>query len=188
MREIINSTYISLDGVVENPQTWPDTGGFGAEGNKIQSDLLLKCSAILMGRRTYDVFAPVWPTMSGNVVADKMNALPKYVASRTLTDPAWSNTQVIKGDLVTEIKRLKAEPGEDIVQFGFGEVSHTLMAAGLLDRLRLWVHPFVIGHGGAQDLLYRDAPVTEFNLVATTALTSGIVILDYRLRGSDSAD
>ena len=182
MREIVNSTYISLDGVVENPQTWPDTGGFGSEGNRIQTELLLSCSAILMGRRTYEEFAEVWPTMSGNVLADRMNALPKYVASTTLAEPAWNNAHVIKGDLVTEIKRLKEEPGEDIVQFGFGQVSHALMAAGLLDRLRLWVHPFFIGHGGAQDLLYRDAPVTEFDLVDTTALTSGIVILDYRLR------
>ncbi len=85
MREIVNSTYISLDGVVRSPQTWPDTGGFGTEGNRIQTELLLSCSAIPMGRRTYDEFAEVWPTMSGNVLADRMNALPKYVASTTLT-------------------------------------------------------------------------------------------------------
>lgn len=126
--------------------------------------------------------------MSGDVLADKMNALPKYVASSTLTDPTWNNSRVIEGDLVAEVRRLKEEPGGDIVQFGFGQVSHTLMAAGLLDRLRLWVHPFVIGHGGPQDLLYRDAPVTQFDLVDTTALASGIVILDYRLRAGNPAE
>lgn len=185
MREIVNSTYLSLDGVVEKPETWPATGGFGTEGNKIQADLLLTCSALLMGRHTYDGFAAVWPTMSGNILADKMNAMPKYVASSTLTDPVWNNTHVINGDLVAEVKQLKEESGGDIVQFGFGQVSHALMAAGLLDRLRLWVHPFVIGRGGPHDLLYRDAPVTEFNLVDAITLESGIVILDYRIRGNE---
>lgn len=186
MRELVNSTYISLDGVVESPQTWPDLGSFGPEGNKIQTDLVLGCSAVLMGRRTYDGFVEVWPNMSGNALADKMNAMPKYVASSTLTDPAWNNTQVIKGDLVTEVKKLKQEQGSDIVQFGFGPVSRTLMGAGLLDRLRLWLHPFFIGNGGPPDLLYRDGPATSFNLVDATTLESGIVVLDYRVRGIDA--
>lgn len=186
MREMVNSTYISLDGVVEKPETWPATGGFGAEGNKLQTDLVVSCSAVLMGRRTYESFADVWPTMSGNVLADKMNAMPKYVASNTLTDPAWNNTHVIEGDLAAEVNRLKEELDGDIVQFGFGPVSRTLMAAGLLDRLRLWVHPFFIGHGGPSDLLYRDVPVTEFDHVETTTLESGIAVLDYRVHGNDA--
>jgi dihydrofolate reductase len=186
MREIVNSTYVNLDGVVEAPQTWPTLDSFSGGGNKIQTELILNCSAILMGRRTYDVFAPVWPTMSGNVLADQMNGLPKYVASGTLTDPAWNNTHVIKGDLVAEIRELKGAPGDgDIVQFGFGQVTRTMMAAGLLDRLRLWVHPFFVGRGGPQDLLYREAPVALFDLVDTTTLESGIVILDYRIAAAD---
>jgi dihydrofolate reductase len=180
MSEFINSTYISLDGVIANPQDWPATGGFGDEGNQIQTDLVLGCSALVMGRHTYDVMAPVWPTMSGDPLADKMNAVPKYVASRTLSDPAWNNAHVIEGDLVAAVKELKAESEGDIVQFGFGEVTHTLMAAGLLDRLRLWVHPFFIGGRGPEDLLFREAPVTGFELTGATTLGSGIVILDYR--------
>lgn len=182
MSELVNSTYISLDGVIESPQTWPATGGFGAEGNKIQTDLVLSCSAVIMGRHTYDVMAPVWPTLAGNPLGDKMNAMPKYVASSTLADPEWNNTHVIDGDLVTAVKRLKEESDGDIVQFGFGEVTHTLMSAGLLDRLRLWVHPFMIGRGGPADLLYRDTPTTGFELDQATALESGIVVLDYRIR------
>jgi len=183
MRELVNSTYISLDGVIEKPETWPATGGFGEEGNRVQAELLLGCSAVVMGRRTYEGFAPVWPTLSGDL-AEKMNAMPKYVASRTLTDPEWTNTHVIEGDLVAEVRRLKEEPGDDgdIVQYGFGEVSHALMAAGLLDRLRLWVHPFVLGRGGPEGLLFRAAPVTEFDLTDAITLASGIVILDYRVR------
>lgn len=187
MREIVNSTYISIDGVIANPETWPATGGFGAEGNKIQTDLVLACSAVLMGRRTYDSFADVWPNLPGDALVDKMNAMPKYVASNSLTDPAWNNTHVIKGDLVAEARRLKEESDGDIVQFGFGQVSHTLMAAGLLDRLRLWVHPFILGRGEPQDLLYRAAPVTEFELANAVTLESGIVILDYRVRSNDPA-
>ncbi len=182
MTELINSTFITLDGVIEDPQTWPDLGGFGPEGNKIQTDLVLSASAVLMGRRTYETFVKVWPGMSGNPFADKMNAMPKYVASNTLTDPEWNNTHVINGDLVAEVKRLKEQLDGDIIQFGFGSVSHLLMAAGLMDRLRLWVHPLVVGGGGPEDLMYREATLTRFDLIEATTLKSGIVILDYRIR------
>ena len=182
MRELVNSTYVSLDGVVDSPQTWPDTGGFGEEGNKIQTDLVLSCSAVIMGRHTYDVMAPVWPTMAGNPLADKMNSMPKYVATNTLTSPEWNNTHIIDGDLVAAVKDLKEESEGDIVQFGVGQVTHTLMAAGLLDRLRLWVHPFFVGRGGPEGLLYRAIPTTLFDLDQVTTLDSGIVVLDYRIR------
>jgi dihydrofolate reductase len=182
MRDIINSTYISLDGVIEHPETWPGLGGFASEGNRIQTELVRGCSAVLMGRRTYESFAPVWTSMAGNELVDKMNAMPKYVASSTLTEPSWNNTHVIKGDLVQAVTRLKEEPGDDIVQFGFGEVSRTLVSAGLLDRLRLWVHPFFFGRGGPEDLIYRDLPLTMFDVEGVTTLESGIVVLDYRVR------
>jgi dihydrofolate reductase len=182
MRELINSTYITLDGVVEHPETWPATGSFSSRGNDIQTELLRTCSALLMGRHTYDGFADVWPNVSGDL-ADMMNAMPKYVASTTLTDAAWNNTHIIKDDLVAEVEQLKEEAGGDIIQYGFGQVSHALMAAGLLDRLRLWVHPFFVGHGGPGDLLYADTSITQFDLVDTTTLESGVVILDYRTRG-----
>lgn len=189
MADLINSTYITLDGVIEHPETWPETGGFGVEGNRIQTDLVLGCSAVLMGRRTYESFAGVWPTLEGNELADKMNAMPKYVASSTLTEPEWNNTHVIEGDLVETVERLKRESDGDIVQFGFGDVSGALVSAGLIDRLRLWLHPFFIGRGGPTDLLYRELPVTEFDLESAVPLASGIVILDYRVRrGPSSAE
>lgn len=184
MREIVNSTYITLDGIVERPETWPGLGGFSDEGNKIQTELLQSCSAAIMGRRTYESFAEVWPNLAGEA-ADKMNAIPKYVASTTLTNPAWNNSHVIEGDLVAAVEQLKGEPGDDIVQYGFGPTTRTLITAGLLDRLRLWVHPFFVGRGGPDDLLYRDIPVTQFTLTDTTSLASGIVILDYRIRTGD---
>lgn len=179
MRKIINSTYISLDGVIENPQNWPSLGSFADDGSKIQTDLLFACDAVLMGRRTYEGFAPVWSGRSGDPFTDRINAMPKYVVSTTLNDPDWSNTSVIGDDVLGAVAQLKDEPGQDIVQYGFGRLSYALMSAGLLDELRLWVHPFFVGGGGPQDLLYRDGPMTSFDLVNTTTLDSGIVILSY---------
>jgi dihydrofolate reductase len=132
-----------------------------------------------MGRHTYDGFAPVWPTRSGDPYSDKINSMAKYVVSTTLHDPEWNNTTVISADVVDEIGRLKDQPGADIVQYGFGRLSHTLMAQGMLDELRLWVHPFFVGSGRPQDLLFRDGSAARFTLADTATLKSGIVVLYY---------
>lgn len=182
MRKIINSTFISLDGVIENPQEWPSSDVEDPTAYTIQRDLLFDCDAVLMGRRTYEGFAPVWPTRSGDEYSDRINSMRKYVVSSTLTEPEWTNTTVLSGDPVDEIGRLKAEPGLNIVQYGFGRLSYTLLGHGLLDELRLWVHPFFVG-SGAEDLLYRDGPVERFALVDTTVLKNGIVILGYEFVG-----
>jgi dihydrofolate reductase len=179
MRKIINSTYISLDGVIEEPHMWPPTGPDDERSGTIQTELLLACDAVLMGRRTYEVFAPVWPTRSGDPYSDRINSMRKYVVSSTLRDPDWNNTTVISGDPIAEIRRLKAEPGKDIVQYGFGRLSHALVEHGLLDELRLWIHPLIVGTGGPDTLLYHDGPLTMFELRDTIPLKSGIVILSY---------
>jgi dihydrofolate reductase len=181
MRKIINSTYISLDGVVEGPHLWPSLGRPGDErSDQIQTDLALSCDAMLMGRHTYDGFAPVWQTRSGDPVSDHFNAMRKYVVSRTLKDPDWNNTQVIDGDVAAEIARLKEAPGKDIVQYGFGVVSRLMLEHGLLDELRLWVHPLIVGAGSPGDLLFGAVPAVGFELTGTTTLSNGIVILSYR--------
>ncbi len=182
MRRIINSTYISLDGVIEAPHLWPSLGRPGDERfGQIQAELALSCDALLMGRHTYDGFAPVWPTRSGDPVSDQINAMPKYVVSTTLKDPEWNNTQVIGGDVVAEITQLKQAPGKNIVQYGFGAVSRLLLEHGLLDELRLWVHPLIVGAGRPSDLLFGTAPAVGFNLTDTTSLSDGVVILSYQL-------
>jgi dihydrofolate reductase len=179
MRKIINSTYISLDGVIEQPHMWPSTGPADERADTIQTELLLACDAVLMGRRTYEGFAPVWPTRSGDPASDRINSMRKYVVSSTLRDPEWNNTTVIGGDPIAEIRRLKAEPGNDFVQYGFGRLSHALVEHGLLDELRLWIHPLIVGSGGPDDLLYRDNRLTTFELRDTIPLKSGTVILSY---------
>ena len=180
MRRIINSTYVTLDGVIESPQDWPSLGSFSDQGNQIQTELLESCDAVLMGRHTYDIFVPVWSARSGDPASDRMNAISKYVVSTTLSDPEWHNTTVIDHDPVDAIRELKQQPGAGIVQYGFGPIAHALMAAGLLDELRLWVHPFFIGTGTSSDLLYRAGSSGSFELTDAARLDSGIVILTYR--------
>ena len=182
MRKIINSTYITLDGVIERPHEWPPVGGRGDQGDELQLELLLSCDALIMGRHTYDGFAPVWPTRSGDPYSDHINSMPKYVVSSTLTDPEWTNTSVISGDPVPEIRRLKEAPGKDIVQYGFGALSHALLEHGLLDELRLWVYPQFVGFGEPGDLLHRAGATAMFELVDSTSLENGVVILSYRTR------
>ena len=182
MRKIINSTYISLDGVIENPQDWPASDVDDPDSGTIQTDLLYACDAVLMGRRTYEGFAPVWQTRSGDPMSDRINSMRKYVVSSTLHDPDWANAIVIAGDPVNEISRIKAESG-DIVQYGFGRLSYTLMHHGLLDELRLWVHPFFVGRAQPSDLLFRAGPPAALTLTNTRTLKSGIVILYYAFTG-----
>jgi dihydrofolate reductase len=184
MRKIINSTYLSLDGVVEAPHLWPPHGGQSDErAGRIQTDLLLSCDAVLMGRHTYDGFAPVWPTRSGDPYSDRINAMRKYVVSTTLRDPDWNNTEVIGRDVAATIARLKEEPGQDIVQYGYGAVTRLMLEHGLLDELRLWVHPLIVGDGNPSDLLFGAMPAVGFELADATPLTDGIVILAYRTNG-----
>jgi dihydrofolate reductase len=181
MRKIINSTYVSLDGLVGDPHLWPSRGRPGDErSDQIQSDLLFSCDAMLMGRRTYDGFAPVWQTRS-DPFSDRFNAMPKYVVSTTLKDPDWDNTRVIDSDVAGRIAALKQEPGQDIVQYGFGPVSRLMLEHDLLDELRLWVHPLIVGSGQPGDLLFGAVPAVAFDLVETTTLSDGIVVLNYRL-------
>jgi dihydrofolate reductase len=180
VRRIVNSTYITLDGIIANPQDWPSSDVKDNTGNVIQTELLFACDAVLMGRHTYESFAAVWPTRSGDPFSDRINSMSKYVVSSTLRDPSWQNTTVIHGDPVAEIAQLKQRPGKDIVQYGFGRLSYALMHHGLLDELRLWVHPFFFGSGGPDALLYREGPLTKLRLVEAMTLKNGEVILTYR--------
>jgi dihydrofolate reductase len=181
MRRIINSTYITLDGVIQDPQDWPGSGiASDGTGETIQVDLLMACDALLMGGKTYPGMASAWLARSGDPYSDRINSMPKYVASSTLRDPEWPNTTVLTGDVIDEIRKLKALPGKDIVQYGFGSLSFALLEHGLLDELRLWVHPLFMGTAKADDLLFRATATARFDLVESQALNTGIVVLTYR--------
>ena len=181
MRKIINSTYITLDGGIENPHLWPSLGDAATEISfDIQNDLLQACDALLMGRRTYESFAAAWPTRSGDSFSDRINAMQKYVASTTLQEPTWNNTTVISADLIGELRKLKAQPGKDIVQYGLGPVSFTMMEHGLMDEIRLWVHPLILGNSGPARPHFLDCAPAHLQLVGARSLPNGITILSYR--------
>jgi dihydrofolate reductase len=185
MRRIINSTYVSLDGVIEHPEQW-QFDYLDDTTNQFEADQLAASDALLMGRRTYQGFAEAWPSQNGPS-ADKINTMAKYVASTTLQQADWANTTVIRGDLVQEVAKLKQQPGNDILMYGFGPVAQTLLAHGLLDELRLWVHPVFIGTGGPSDLLFRQGNSARMTLVDTKPLGLGVVILSYRPADHDTA-
>jgi dihydrofolate reductase len=182
MARLINSTYVSLDGVIENPQDWPSLGSFADDGQKLQTELLLACDAVVMGRRTYDAFVPVWTSRSGDTYSDRINTMPKYVASTTLRDPSWAHTTVFADDAVSRIGEVKDRAEGDLVQYGFGPLSYALMDAGVLDEIRLWVHPFFVGRAATDDLLFRAGQPAMFDLEDTTTLSSGVVVLSYLRR------
>ncbi|RFS85076.1 hypothetical protein D0T12_13380 [Actinomadura spongiicola] len=182
MRKIISSTYISLDGVIEEPQNWT-SAYFQDEAAAYAKDLLFSCDAILMGRRTFDGFSQAWPAME-EATGDfgvRMNTLPHYVVSDTLNKPGWGDTTVIRrADAVAEISKLKERDGQDILQYGFGPVSRTLVDNGLLDELRLWIHPVIVGTGDPQELLNREDFSASFELAGTEVFKTGVIVATYR--------
>jgi len=185
VRRIVNSTYISLDGVIQEPQDWPGNGiEPDGTGLKVQTDLLFACDAVLMGGRTYLPMAAAWMARSGDPMSDRINSMTKYVVSSTLRDPEWNNTTVISSDPIAEIRRLKEQPGQDIVQYGFGQLSYVLLEHGLLDELRLWVHPLFVGQATPADLMFQPSATAQFDLTGTLALNTGTVILTYRIPSS----
>jgi dihydrofolate reductase len=181
MGKIINSTFVSVDGVINHMEAW-HFAYIDDETEQIALEQIQPTEALLMGRNTYDVYASAWPSRDGGL-ADKLNSMPKYVASTTLDKADWNNTTVIKGDLVAEVAKLKQQGG-DILMHGFGPVAHTLMTNGLLDVVHLWVHPHFAGVGGPGDLLLSPGNNTRLELIGTRILKSGVVMLSYSTAAS----
>jgi dihydrofolate reductase len=178
---IASTTYMSLDGVVQQPEAWT----FDYRGDDITQgtiDQILGADALIMGRRTYDVFAGFWPTVSDETgVADRMNSIPKYVLSHTLERPAWTNTTVLGGDAVVDrVRELKAQPGRTILQYGYGPVTRLLIEHGLLDELRIWLHPLLVGDRPSGDHISAVGAQASFELVDVHRYESGVVVLTYR--------
>ncbi len=179
MRKLINSTFITLDGVTEDPM-WT-APYFGEEAAAQASRLTDAADAMLMGRVTYDGMSQAWPNRDESdpsTGAAYFNNVKKYVASTTLTDPTWNNTEVLQGDLADAVGKLKAAEGRDILQYGYGSVTAQLVAAGLVDEVRFWIHPVL--QGGAS----VSAPLTDvqasFELIDSTVLNTGVIIASYR--------
>jgi dihydrofolate reductase len=177
MPRVINSTFVSIDGVINHMEAW-HFGYVDEEATQIATEQLLACDALLMGRRTYEVYAQAWPDRDGEYAA-KINGMRKYVASTTLDQADWAGTEVIT-DLPKEVARLKEQPGGDILMHGFGPVARTLLAHGLLDELHYWVHPTFAGVGATSDLLFSEGTSARLALLGTRTLASGVVIISYQ--------
>ncbi|MDL4772568.1 dihydrofolate reductase family protein [Actinomadura xylanilytica] len=181
MRKIISSTYISLDGVIENPQNWTMDHA-GEESGTYEHELLFSCDAVLAGRETYLGFGEAWPAMEAETgdYGVRINKMDHYVVSDSLEKGDWGNTTVIKrDDAVAEIRRLKEQDGQDIVQFGFGDVTRTLVENGLLDELRLWIYPVLVGSGEPADLLTKAGFSATFETAGTKVLDTGVILATF---------
>lgn len=175
MRTIVESTLVSADGVVGDPPQW----AMGYRDEEVQAEALERlsgCDAMLMGRGTYELFAATWPGQAGGF-ADRMNGIRKYVFSSTLPSADWNNSTLVRGDAVAEVTRLKQQDGRELAVYGHGTLAQTLMAAGLVDELRLSIHPVLVGKGR---LLFRDGLARPLRLVGTRAFGTGVVVLSYR--------
>jgi dihydrofolate reductase len=183
-RKINAWLYVTLDSVIEAPEIWviADDDMFAAmEADYAKSD------ALLLGRRTYETFAASWPERGSEVPnADWMNNTRKYVASTTLESPEWNNSTVIEGDVAEAVARLKQEDGKDIMVNGSGALVRTLMRNHLLDELRLFVHPVVVGSG--RRLFDDQSDPVEFALVDSHAYDNGVVSLTYKPTGASDTD
>lgn len=170
---------MSVDGAMgsENFDFWNQVYQFHSQDVKeYLNDLLFMPDALLMGRKTYEAFARIWPARQGKD-ADRINNMPKYVASRSLKEPLTWNATLINGDVVDEIRKLKQEPGKSLLQYGVGKLTHTMVTAGLVDEFRILVYPFTFGEG---PYIFEHMGVNPLKLVETKPFNSGTVALHYQ--------
>jgi dihydrofolate reductase len=181
MKSVVASTYVTLDGVFEEPSWsapyWSDDAQLFAR------DVLWASDALLLGRKTYEGFAASWPTeehiRTEGEFAERMNSYPKYVASRSLSEPLeWNNSHLLDGDVADGVRKLKEESGRDILMYSSVGLLRALMEQDLVDRFLIWVHPLVLGEGAR---LFTDSPRAELELADTTSLPNGLTVLDYVL-------
>ena len=189
MGKIIISTNVSLDGVVQDPdgeEGFGRGGWFGRSGGKdlgewakVEYAEALRAAALLLGRRSDEWFGARWPSSRPGEFADRLNSLPKYVVSSTLQDPAWTNVTVLKGDVVEEVTRLKQELDGDIVVYASYQLGRTLIENDLVDELRLFVFPVVVGAG--ERLFGETSGEKPFRLTGSRTAGDGLVYVTYEI-------
>lgn len=184
-KKIVVTEYISLDGVIEDPVgmensglgNWTGPFSRGPEGDRFKLEELLAADCLIFGRATYDAFAAAWPHMKDETgLADRMNSLPKYVASSTLKQATWGESTIWNGDVVCAAKALKAEGHGEALIYGSASVIHQLACARLIDEYRLMVYPTILGAGKR---LYPNGAASQLQLAECKQLGGGIVLLRY---------
>jgi dihydrofolate reductase len=192
MGKIVISTNATLDGFVQDPdgREGAQLGGwfqqFGGKDleawAKLETAEALRAKALLLGRRTDAWFASRWATRSGEW-ADRLNSLPKYVVSSTLEVPVWNNSTVLKGDMVTEVSKLKQKLDGDILVYASYQLGHALMESNLVDELRLVIFPVVLGAG--ERLFGGTSDKKGLRLVDTRTLGDSLLFVTYQcVRGA----
>jgi dihydrofolate reductase len=182
LRKLVAVELVSLDGVMESPEEWafPYSNDEMEEANAAG---MAASDALLLGRVTYEGLAAFWPNQPGGTpMVDYINSVPKYVVSEVLEEPlVWNNSTLIKGNVAEEIAKLERQPGKDITILGSGALVRLLLQDGLLDELRLMVHPVVLG-GGKR--LFEDGEDRKgLELVDSRTFATGVVYLAYRPAG-----
>ena len=198
MRKLIVAEHISLDGVIQAPGAPNEdpSGGFQLGGwtvpyaderiGQAVHDLLARPFELLLGRRTYDIFAPYWPRVGrespGHAIAEPFNRAPKHVATHRAEGLDWQNSRALQGELAGAIRALKQQDGADLLTWGSADMVRQLLAAELMDELRLFVYPVVLGRG--KRLFGEDAQASAFSL-ADSALTPGGVMINRYVRSGE---
>jgi dihydrofolate reductase len=195
MSKLVVGTFLSLDGVMQGPGG-PDEdreGGFEHGGwsagywddvmGPIIDEWTNQADGLLLGRKTYEIFAAHWPRISGedDPIAAKLNSVPKYVVSRTLDTVEWNNSTLLQGDIAEEVGKLKDQPGTEIQVTGSGQLIQTLMKHDLVDEYRLWIFPVLLGSGKR---LFADGTIPAgLKLADTKISTTGVAIHTYERAG-----
>jgi len=186
MRKLIESTFVTLGGDIGAPQEWAPPYLEGTEQDDYASELLFGADALLLGRKTYEGLSAGYSAMAaGNNgpmadFIDRMNAIPKYVASTTLTDVGW-NATLLGSDVAGQIAELKQQPGNYLLKYGTGPLDRTLLSHGLIDEFRIWLVPVTNGPG---QRLFEDIAETSLQLTGTRTFDSGVVVLSYAPAGA----
>jgi dihydrofolate reductase len=174
MRKLIESTLVTLDGVIEAPEHWAH---FDDESSALSLKELDHYDAFIMGRKTYEMFYANWGHVTGNPYIERISAMPKYVASQSLTETTW-NATLLGPDPSSAIAKLKAQPGKDLIKYGTSRFDATLIRNHLIDEFRFWYMPVVAGSG---QRLFEDVDTSGLDLKLTDEkrLQNGSVILTY---------
>ncbi|VVB94665.1 Uncharacterised protein [uncultured archaeon] len=193
MRKLIVNTFVTLDGIMQapgGPEEDP-TGGFTHGGwsfnywddmmGQVMSEAMAKPSELLLGRKTYEIFAAHWPYIIDDPVADKLNSAKKYVVSRTLDEVKWNNSTLVTGDMVQAIRNLKGQNMPDIQVHGSGDLIQTLLKHDLIDEFRLWIFPVTIGKG--KRLFGEGTQPVNLKLIDSKTSTTGVIIATYEPAG-----
>ncbi len=194
MRKLIVAEHVSLDGVIQSPGAPEEdpSDGFHLGGwtapyddeaiGQAVMDLFSQPFELLLGRRTYDIWAAYWPHVpDGNPIADQFNSVPKYVATHRPDTLDWQNSHALKGDLADAVRKLNSEDGADLLTWGSGELVRQLLAAGLVDELRLIAYPVVLGRG--KRLFDDNAQASAFTLAESISTPGGVLITRYERGG-----